>query len=89
MTIFEDIQDVEEWLAPIDYVTLWEAAEPYEVFSDADRDRCDGLIARGEVRQDTILTGLKTMTRLALTERFGLKDRLYDPVDRQYLMTTH
>ncbi|MEM7746414.1 MAG: hypothetical protein AAF409_22195 [Pseudomonadota bacterium] len=89
MVVFEDIQDIEEWLAPLGYVALWEATAPWEVFSEDDRDHCDGLIAAGKVAQDAILFGLKAMVRLELTARFGLKDRIYDPVDRQYLLTTH
>lgn len=89
MIAFEDIQDIEEWLAPLGYVALWEAVAPWDVFSDADRDHCDGLISDGKVTQDVILTGLKAMVRLELTERFRLTDRIYDPVDRQYLATTH
>lgn len=89
MVIFEDISDVEDWLEPMDYVALWEAVEPFEVFTDADRDHCDALIAAGKVRQDAVLVGLKTMARVSLTIRFDLTDRIYEPVDRQYLMTTH
>ncbi|MEL7444327.1 MAG: hypothetical protein AAGK02_00765 [Pseudomonadota bacterium] len=89
MVIFEDISDVEDWLAPLDYVAFWEAVEPFEVFTDVDRDHCDALIAGGKVRQDAVLVGLKTMARVSLTIRFNLTDRIYEPVDRQYLMTTH
>ncbi|MEM1150489.1 MAG: hypothetical protein AAGI03_08010 [Pseudomonadota bacterium] len=89
MIAFEDIQDIEEWLAPLDYIALWEAVEPWDVFADDDRDHCDGLIASGKFRHGVILAGLKAMVRLALTDRFGLKDRIYEPVDRQYLATTH
>ncbi|MEM8821057.1 MAG: hypothetical protein AAGE90_16265 [Pseudomonadota bacterium] len=87
--IFEDIQDVEDWLAPLDYVTLWEAAEAHGVFTEADRAHCDALIADGEVRQDAVLVGLKTMMRLELTRRFRLEDRVYAPVHGQYPTTTH
>ncbi|MEM7210772.1 MAG: hypothetical protein AAF479_02600 [Pseudomonadota bacterium] len=89
MIAFEDIQDIEEWLAPIGYVALWEATAPWDVFTEDDRDRCDGLIARGKIAQDEILFGLKAMVRLELTARFGLKDRIHDPVDKQYLTRTH
>ncbi|QBF32347.1 hypothetical protein [Thalassococcus sp. S3] len=89
MVIFNDIQDVETWLAPLDYVALWDAAAPYAVFTEDDREHCDGLIAAGTVAQHKILAGLKIMVRVALSERFDLHDRIYDPVDRQYLRRTH
>ncbi|MEM7530496.1 MAG: hypothetical protein AAF416_23190 [Pseudomonadota bacterium] len=87
--MFEDIQDVEDWLAPLDYRALWEAAEAHGVFTEADRDHCDALIADGAVRQDAVLVGLKTMMRLELTRRLRLEDRVYAPVHGQYLTTTH
>ena len=89
MIIFEDIQDVEDWLEPLDYLGLWQAVAPYGVFADADRAHCDVLIANGEVPQATILEGLKVLARVAMTERFGLEHRIYAPVDAQYLKTTH
>lgn len=87
--IFEDVQDVEDWLAPMDYVAVWAAAEAHAVLSEADRDHCDGLIASGEVRQDAVLVGLKTMLRLALAKRYGLQDRIHEPVDGRYLTSVH
>lgn len=89
MIIFEDVDDVIEWLEPMNYRQVWDAVRPYAVFSDKDRDHCDGLIAGGKVKPDSILRGLKTMARLSLTDKFDLKDRIHDPVDRQYLRCTH
>ena len=37
MVIFEDIQDVEEWLEPLDYVAFWDAVEPYFMRSEERR----------------------------------------------------
>ncbi|MEM1410209.1 MAG: hypothetical protein AAGG79_05625 [Pseudomonadota bacterium] len=88
MVAFEDIDDVVAWLEPLDYVAFWDAVAPWTIFPDGDREHCDQVIANG-VSQEIVLYSLKAMARLALTERFDLKHRVYEPVDRQYLMTTH
>ncbi|WP_152612923.1 hypothetical protein [Tateyamaria sp. ANG-S1] len=75
MVVFQDIQDVEEWLEPLDYIAFWEAVAPYGVFSIADRDHCDGLISGGTVVQDLILECIKAMARNSLRDGFGLKHR--------------
>ena len=78
MVVFQDIQDVIEWLEPLDYVSFWEAVAPYNLILQ-DRDHCDGLIARGEVKPGLILEGLKYMAEAELTDAFGLSDRFYHP----------
>ena len=50
MVVFQDIQDVEEWLAPLDWIAFWEAIAPYRLGMD-DREHCDGLIAGGMLRE--------------------------------------
>lgn len=87
--IFQDIQDVEEWLAPLDYVGFWNAVAPYEVFDEGEREHCDGLIAGGRVSQTLVLDGLKIAARLALTRKFGLTDRIPEPVVAPYLTSVH
>ena len=89
MDLFDDIDDVMAWLQPLDYLGFWKAVEPWAIFTDADRTHCDAVIADGVSPEETVLFGLKAMTRMALTERFGLKDRIYEPVTAQYLATTH
>lgn len=89
MVIFEDIDDVRGWLGPLDYAAFWEAIEPYAIFEGADRAHCDATIAQGIAPEDTVLSCLKAIARLALTERFDLKERVYEPVTEQYLATTH
>jgi hypothetical protein len=88
MVIFQDIQDLEDWLRPMDYVQFWEAVAPYG-FSMQERDHCDGQIARGEVEPDLILSGLKFMAVVELSHSLSLKDRIYDPVTAQYLNSVH
>jgi len=88
MGIFEDIQDVEEWLMPLEYIAFWDAVAPY-CLSLQDRDHCDGLIASGKVPADLILSGLKYMAVMELRAAFNLKDRIYEPTVAKYLTTTH
>lgn len=75
MVVFRDIQDVIEWLAPMSYVELWEAVEPYLVFSDEERDHCDTLISTGKVTAESILEGLKSMATVAIRGKLGLDER--------------
>ena len=88
MVVFEDIQDVEEWLEPLDYIAFWDAIAPYYLTLQ-DRDHCDGLIASGKVGADLILSGLKGLAMMELRVAFGLKDRIYTPAVARYLTTVH
>jgi len=78
MVIFEDIQDVKEWLEPLDYLGFWDAVAPYDLTLQ-DRDHCDDLIASGEVDASLILQVLKGLAEMELTRAFGLKWRTYHP----------
>jgi len=78
MMIFHDIQDVEEWLEPHDYISFWEAVEPYNLTLQ-DRDHCDEMIASGKVDQSLVLRVLKSMAENALALKFHLKDRVHHP----------
>lgn len=89
MVIFDDIEDVRDWLAPLDYGAFWEIIAPYAIFAGGDRAHCDATIAQGIAPEDTVLTCLKAMARVALTERFDLRHRIYEPTDRQYLTRVH
>ena len=89
MVVFEDLTDVDEWLDPLDYIAFWDAIAPYRIFSIADRDHCDGLIAGGRVPQATILKGLKGMAYSGLRERFGLQHRYHTTIADQGLRSLH
>lgn len=78
MVVFEDIQDVREWLEPLDYIAFWEAVAPYCLILQ-DRDHCDELIASGTVDVALILEVLKDLAQMELTQAFGLRDRTYHP----------
>jgi hypothetical protein len=89
MVVFQDVEEVEEWLEPMDYITLWEAMVPYGVFSIAERDHCDELIASGTVKVETILYGIKAIARTGLIERFGLDHRRYETHITQGVKSVH
>ncbi|MEM8646931.1 MAG: hypothetical protein AAGF86_11365 [Pseudomonadota bacterium] len=89
MVIFEDIQDLEDWLAPLDYIAFWREIAGHALFTEDDRDHCDALIMAGEAPQDAVLVGLKTMARLKLAQRYGLSDRIYAPIHGPYLASAH
>ena len=75
MVLFDDIQDVREWLDPLDTIAFWEAVEPYPLTLQ-DRDHCDALIASGTVDARLILDVLKGLARAELARSFNLKDRI-------------
>ncbi|MDJ0826434.1 MAG: hypothetical protein QNJ16_13090 [Rhodobacter sp.] len=89
MVIFEDIEDVADWLEPKDYPGFWEAIAPYRVFASGDRAHCDGLIADGKIEQDLILDCLKAKARVELTRKLGLRPRIPEPVEAQYIRSVH
>ena len=76
--IFEDIDDVEEWLEPLSYIEFWEAVAPYNLTLQ-DRDHCDDLITKGEITTDLALDVLKGLAAQELRREFGLKDRVFHP----------
>ena len=89
MFVFEDIQDIEDWLEPLDLDDFWEAVTPWNVFSDDERAHHDQVLTKGEVDPVTVLACLKGMARIELTARLGLKDRIYMPPDAQYVGRVH
>lgn len=89
MVVFEDLEEVEEWLEPLDYVAFWEAVAPYSLFSMEDRDHCDRLIAGAKVKPATILKGLKGMAVDELTRRFELTFRKHQTPELQAIKSLH
>lgn len=89
MIAFEDIDDVQEWLEPFGYDAFWEAVAPWNVFDAMDRAHFDKVLAHGVTDLETMLICLKAEVRIALTDRLGLKDRVYMPTDAKYLKAIH
>ncbi len=89
MALFDDIQDVKDWLEPFDYLSFWEAVAPFHLFSMGDRDHCDRLISGGKVRPEKILAGLKCMALVGLRDRLDLQPRRFDRQVRESLGSVH
>jgi len=88
MIAFRDYEDVEEWLAPLDYIAFWEAVAPYDLCL-IDRDHCDGLIAGGKADTDLVLNALKFLAVMGMRAKFNLRHRIPEPVVAKYLMSVH
>lgn len=78
MQRFRYIDDIEDWLAPMDYEGFWYAVAPYNLILQP-RAHCDDQIARGLVDEATVLDVVKHMARMELTKRHGLKWREVTP----------
>jgi hypothetical protein len=78
MRKFKDLDEIEEWLAPMDYQGFWYALEPYELVLQ-ERAHCDGQIKSGEVEETLVLSVLKSMARMEIGERQSLHWRAPTP----------
>lgn len=78
MMKFKTIEDVDDWLEPMDYPGFWYAIEPYDLVLQP-RDHCDRQITDEEIDEATVLEVLKYMARLELTQRLGLHRRMPTP----------
>lgn len=88
MTAFEDIEDIEEWLAPLDYASFWNAIAPYDpgTFS---REAYDRMIVGKLVDQETVLRILKALVVAHLGRTFGLQHRVVPPATARSLTAVH
>ena len=71
MTEFEWRDDVEAWLAPMNYEQFWREIKPYCLVLEH-REVCDAQIASGMVDQATVLDGLKILSVFLLCRRHKL-----------------
>lgn len=72
MRNFKYIDDIEDWLEPMEYLGFWAAISPYDLMLQP-RAHCDDQIARGAVDTETVLAVLKHMARTELTRHYGLR----------------
>jgi len=77
MRNFEHVQDVEEWFETMSYDEFWVKLSPYGVDAEIRAD-CEVSIARG-ASQDTVLSVVKSLMRIELTNELGLKRRPITP----------
>jgi hypothetical protein len=78
MAQFTYIDDVEDWLAPMDYDGFWYAVAPYNLVLQ-DKDHCDRQIEEGIVEQALVLDVLKSMARIELTQILKLHRKMPTP----------
>ena len=64
MSEFRYINDIEDWLEPMDYETFWQEIKPYCLVM-IPRAKCDADIEDG-VDEETVLIVLKNFARLEL-----------------------
>lgn len=78
MSLFKDIDDVDEWLEPMTYDQFWDEVGPYNLDIPL-KSGCDAQIASGEVDEETITIGLKSFARIELIDIFNLQPRIDGP----------
>lgn len=78
MLMFRDIEDVDAWLAPLDWPGFWSEIGPWGL-SLPDEPGCRAQIAAGEVDEETVLICLKSMARIELTRILRLERRALEP----------
>ena len=71
---FKDIDDIVEWLEPMDYETFWDEIRPYCLLLFPRVD-CDRDLANGHVDEEDLLSILKTMARAELASILKLEWR--------------
>jgi len=77
MRNFEHVQDVEEWLEPMSWDEFFVKLSPYGVDAGMRAD-CEVSIANG-TSPDTVLSLMKSLTRIDLAKELGLKRRPITP----------
>ncbi len=78
MQQFNDIEDVEQWLEPMDYQGFWYAVKPFDLTLQ-DRAHCEQQMAESIVPMETVLFGLKALARKELIQKHRLKHRKQTP----------
>lgn len=75
---FRYVDDIEDWLEPMDYQGFWVAVAPYDLIIQP-RDHCDQQIASGVVDEATVLYCIKHMAVQELAQKWGLEDKPVAP----------
>lgn len=79
MLIFEDEDELEEWLAGLDYDAFWKAIEAMPYVNIEERSAFDAQIARGVASEAEALDGLKAFAQIVIAEAQDLLPRFIEP----------
>ena len=71
---FKDINDVVDWLEPMDYKTFWKEIKPFCLIL-LPREKCDADIASGATDEETVLYVMKNFARMELASILKLERR--------------
>ncbi|WP_010441076.1 hypothetical protein [Ruegeria conchae] len=72
---FSFINDIVDWLEPMDYETFWEEIRPFCLIM-LPREKCDTDIANGDVDEETVLHVVKNLARVELASILELEWRV-------------
>ena len=78
MNNFKYVEDVEDWLKPMDYQGFWVAVAPYNLVLQR-REHCDNQIANGEIDLETVIYVLKHMAQTEISQNLGLERKPITP----------
>jgi len=71
---FKDINDIVDWLEPMDYETFWKEIKPFCLVM-LPREKCDADIASGATDEETVLYVMKNFARMELASILKLEWR--------------
>lgn len=76
---FKHIDDIEDWLEPMDYETFWKEIKPFCLVL-FQREKCDNDIASGATDEETVLYVMKNFARMELASILKLEWRIDMPM---------
>ena len=76
---FRHINDIEDWLEPMDYETFWEEIRPFCLVM-LPRKKCDRDIEDGATDEETVLYVVKNFARMELATILKLEWRIDIPM---------
>ncbi len=74
MRYFDDMEDVEEWLEPLDWDAYWREVSTFDLAIQS-RESCEELVANGTLDRSELLGVLKAFVRLEVIALQDLKPR--------------
>ena len=79
MMRFKDIDEIVEWLEPMDYETFWKEISPFGLIMFP-REKCDADIASEATDEETVLYVMKNFARMELASILKLEWRIDVPM---------